>query len=171
MSRNPSPPSLGAYAGGVPTRGSADRLSTQERASWLGFLRVHARLMRSLDEDLQRRHRLPLTAYDVLVQLSAAPGRRLRMTVLAQTVLLSPSGLTRLVDQLEREGLVIRERCESDARGMDAVLTGEGRKRLRSANRAHLEGVRAAFLDRLSDAQLLELSAAWALIDPSAVAE
>ena len=90
----------------------------------------------------------------MLIQLGVAPRRRLRMTALAEQVLMSPSGVSRVVDGLEREGLVTRERSEDDARSFDVVLTPAGRTRLKAANRAHLERARELFLDRLSDAQL-----------------
>lgn len=126
-------------------------------------------MLRSLDADLTRTHRLPLSSYEVLLQLALAPRRRLRMTALAEEVLMSPSGLTRVVDQLERDGLVLRERREDDGRSFDAVLTSEGRKRLRAANEAHLERVRELFLDRLSDEQLAALGDIWTTLDPSLV--
>ena len=90
---------------------------------------------RRLEADLLAEHQLPLASYDVLVQLVEAPERRLRMTELAERVLLSRSGLTRLVDRLEREGLVRREACDDDARGLFAVLTEDGFQRLRAPAR------------------------------------
>jgi DNA-binding MarR family transcriptional regulator len=102
----------------------------------------------------------------VLIQLALAPRRRLRMTALAEEVLMSPSGLTRVVDQLERDGLVARERRADDARSLDAVLTPEGRKRLRAANETHLKRVRELLLDRLSDEQLAQLVEIWGTIGP-----
>ena len=100
----------------VSDRGSADRLSPAELKAWQGLLRVSARLERVLDADLERSHALSGNDYDVLIQLGLAPRRRLRMTTLAEQVLMSPSGVSRLVDTLEREGLVARERGEDDAR-------------------------------------------------------
>ena len=99
--------------------------------------------------------------YDVLIQLGLAPHRRLRLTTLAEQVLMSASGVSRLVDELERQGLVARERREDDARSVDIILTPTGRTRLRAANRTHLKRVRELFLDRLSDAQLQALADAW----------
>ncbi|MDP9496424.1 MAG: MarR family transcriptional regulator, partial [Actinomycetota bacterium] len=92
-------------------------------AAWRTFLRAHAVLVRRLEAELVAEHDLPLASYDVLVQLSEAPQQRLRMTELADRVLLSRSGLTRLVDRLVRDGLVERQACSEDARGMLAVLT------------------------------------------------
>lgn len=118
------------------------RLSREQMLVWRAFLRAHAEVTRRLEADLLAEHGLPLASYDVLVQLvEARPDHRLRMTELADRVLISRSGLTRLVDRLEREGLVRREPCESDARGLFAVLTPEGYDRLRSATGTHLRGV------------------------------
>jgi DNA-binding MarR family transcriptional regulator len=116
-------------------------LTSAELHAWRGFLRAHATVVRALEADLQAEHDLPLASYDVLVQLSEAPDRRLRMTELADRVLLSRSGLTRLADRLEREGLLTREPCPSDARGTLAVLTDAGLDRLRRAWPTHLRGV------------------------------
>jgi hypothetical protein len=94
------------------------RLTDGQLTAWRNFLQAHAVLVRRLEADLLAEHQLPLASYDVLVQLVEAPERRLRMTELAQRVLISRSGLTRLVDRLEREGLVRREACDDDgARG------------------------------------------------------
>ncbi len=120
-------------------------------AAWRLFLQAQATVVRRLETELLAAHDLPLTSYDVLVQLAEAPGRRLRMSELADRVLLSRSGLTRLVDRLEREGLVRRQSCASDARGTLAVLSGAGLDRLRVAARAHLAGVRTHVTSKLSD--------------------
>ena len=89
-----------------------------ELAAWRGFLRVHAALVHELDRELEETHGLPLTHYEVLLYLESAPGHRLRMAELASSVLLSQSGVTRLVDRLERDGLVAREPCPDDRRGL-----------------------------------------------------
>lgn len=102
-------------------------------------------------------HGLSLGVYDVLVQLVEAPGHRLRMTDLAETVLLSRSGLTRLVDRMCREGYLRREPDVADARGVWAVLTESGYDRLRTASGTHLDGVARYVVDRLSPDEL----AAW----------
>ena len=103
-------------------------LSGAELASWRGFLRVHAALERELDAELAERHGLPLSSYEVLLTVADAPGERMRMSEIADSVLLSRSGVTRLVDRLERDGLVERIPCEDDARGQYAVLTSRGRE-------------------------------------------
>jgi DNA-binding MarR family transcriptional regulator len=132
-----------------------------ELAAWGGFLRVHATLVRELDEELQRDHGLPLSSYDVLLQLTLAPDRRMRLSQLADAVLLSRSGLSRLVARLVDQGLVERTECTSDARGAFAALTELGSNRLEEARESHRAGVRLRFLDRLSETQQRQLAAAW----------
>lgn len=148
---------------------AAGGLSMLELDAWRGFLRAHAALTRALDEELERGEGLSLTEYDVLVQLADAPHGRLRMSELADAVLLSRSGLTRLVDDLERRGLVERSRCPDDARGTNAVVTERGRDVRRRAAATHLEGVRRRFHRRLSDDQLEQLRRAWRSLVPAAV--
>ena len=127
------------------------QLTELELAAWVGLLRAHAKVTRALDDELERECGLSLPQYEVLLQLGRAPERRLRMTDLAQHVLLSRSGLTRLVDRLEAAGLVTRQSCPSDLRGTFAVLTRPGLARLRVASDVHLRGVRAHVTSRLSD--------------------
>lgn len=131
-------------------------------ASWRVFLRAHAVITRRLEAELMDEHDLPLASYDVLVELVDAPGRRLRMTELASAVLLSRSGLSRLVDRLQREGLVSREAATEDGRGMYAVLQPAGVSRLRNAAPTHLRGVAEHMTSRFSDD---ELDALGALLD------
>jgi DNA-binding MarR family transcriptional regulator len=130
------------------------RLKPNELAVWRLFLRTHSRLTRRLEADLIAEHALPLASYDVLLTLLEAPDRRLRMTELAEQVLLSRSGMTRLVDRLEREGLVVREACANDARGMFTVLTDAGYQRLRRATRTHLRGIDEYAVSRLTPDEL-----------------
>jgi DNA-binding MarR family transcriptional regulator len=120
--------------------------------AWRAFIHANALLLRRMDEELQASHRLSLAEYDALLQLVGAPERRLRMSVLAERVLLSRSGITRLVDRLEAAGMVERTACVTDARGAEASLTTLGLDRLRAASRTHLEGVRHYFLATMSDA-------------------
>lgn len=126
-------------------------------AAWRLFLRAHAHLSHLLEADLLAEHHLPLPSYDVLVQLAEAPGRRLRMTELADRVLLSRSGLTRLVDRLEKDGLVERQACPGDARGTHAVLTEAGLARLRAASPTHLRGIAEHVTGVLSPEELDQL--------------
>ncbi len=136
-------------------------LTPLELGAWRGFLRAHAGIVRDLDDELQAAHGLPLTSYEVLLYLAEAPGKRLRMSELASSLLLSQSGVTRLVDRLEREGLVRRERCEEDGRGFFAVLSEAGEARFREVRPTHLAGVRRRFLDPLSQDDQRALQAAW----------
>jgi DNA-binding MarR family transcriptional regulator len=135
-------------------RGAPDR---EQLAAWRSFLRAHATVTRALETELVAEQRLSLAAYDVLVQLAEAPGRKLRMTELADAVLLSRSGVTRLVDRLERVGLVRRSRVADDGRGVAAELTDTGLARLRTAARTHLAGVVRHFVDPLEPADLAAL--------------
>src|SRR5918997_3771041 len=121
-------------------------LTGTELGAWRGMLRVHAALVRELDAELDAAHGLPLSSYDVLIYLQAAPGRRLRMAELADSVLLSRSGVTRLVDRLEREGLIVGDACDEDGRGLFAVLTDRGEELLARARPTHLHRVRERFL-------------------------
>ena len=129
----------------MPEGSAADTaLSDPERAGLVaGFLRVHAALERDLDAELIAAHGLPLSSYEVLLTVADAPEERMRMSEIADSVLLSRSGVTRLVDRLERDGLVERVPCEDDARGQYAVLTraGPGGVRRRPG---HASGRRAA---------------------------
>ena len=125
------------------------RPNRDELAAWRAFLRAHAVLTRVLETELLAEQDLSLAAYDVLVQLAEAPEHRLRMTELADAVLLSRSGVTRLVDRLERGGLVSRCPVENDGRGVAAQLTDAGLSRLRVASRTHLAGVARHFAARL----------------------
>ena len=136
----------------------ASNPSTEGLTAWRLFLRSHALVLRRLETDLLHEHQLPLASYDVLVQLVESPGHRLRMTELADAVLLSRSGLTRLVDRLEREGLVERQACVEDARGLFAVLTDSGLIRLRQASPTHLRGIHDYAVGRLSPDELREFA-------------
>ena len=115
------------------------------------MLRAHSSLTRELDSELRAEHRLPLSTYEVLLYLATAPDGAMRMAELADSVLLSRSGLTRLVDRLERAGLVERRECEDDARGLLAVITDDGRRAFELARPTHLAGVRRLYLDRFSE--------------------
>lgn len=124
---------------------------------WRSFLHAHAVVVGELEQELAEAG-LPLPWYDVLLQLVEAPGHRLRMAELAQSVLLSRSGLTRLVDRLQAEGFVRREPATDDARGMFTVLTRTGFDALRDAAPVHLRGIRDRWLAHYSDAELRTLS-------------
>ena len=121
---------------------------------WRSFLQAHARVSRRLDEELRSEHDLSIAEYDALLNIAEAPGRRIRMRQLAERVVLSKSGVTRLIDRLVDDGLVERSTCASDARGAEAVLTDEGLARLRAASRTHLRGIETHFLAILDPGQL-----------------
>jgi DNA-binding MarR family transcriptional regulator len=140
---------------------NGNRLDRDELAAWRGMLRVHSDMTRVLDAELTHRHGLPLTSYEVLLFLADSPDGRMRMSELADSVLLSRSGLTRLVDRLERDGLLEREQCEEDARGYFAAITDRGRVLFTEARRTHLAGVRERFLSRFSRDDLQTLGELW----------
>jgi len=121
---------------------------------WRAFLTAHARVTRRLDEELRAEHDLSLGEYEALLALAEAPDRRLRMHALADRVVLSKSGVTRLIDRLVADGLVVRDQCLSDARGAEAVLTEDGLGRLRRASRTHLRGIEDHFLAVVNEADL-----------------
>jgi len=157
--------------GGSPAAGgmnAARELTPEELGAWRGLLRVHAALVKSLDAELLAGHDLPLSSYEVLITLQAAPGRRCRMAELADHVLLSRSGMTRLVDRLERDGLLERDTCASDGRGCFAVLTDRGDELLARARATHLDGVRERFLRHFEAGELTTLAAYWERVVPGA---
>ncbi len=143
-------------------------LEPTELGAWRGLLRVHSALVKALDAELLSTHGLPLTSYEVLINLQAAPGRRRRMAELADSVLLSRSGTTRLVDRLERDGLLVRDTCDSDGRGCFAVLTDRGEEVLSVARATHLDGVRARFLRHFDADELTQMAAWWNRAMPGA---
>lgn len=147
---------------------SSHLLTPQELAAWRGLLRVHAALTKELDAELLREHELPLSSYEVLLFLADSPRGRLRMSELADGVLLSRSGLTRLVDRMERDGLLRRRRCEEDQRGYFAEITDKGRELFARARKTHLDGVRERFLGRLSAGEQRALAALWEKVSPGA---
>jgi DNA-binding MarR family transcriptional regulator len=129
-------------------------------AAWRAFLTAHARVTAVLEEELQREKGLALSWYDVLVQLQEVDSHRLRMTELAERVLLSKSGLTRLVDRMCTAGLVLRTADDNDRRGRWVELTVAGQERLRSAAPVHLRGIRRHFSGLLSTAEAAEIRTA-----------
>ena len=140
----------------VPT-GEAE-LDDVELAAWRGLLRVHAALVKDLDAELEARHGLPLTSYEVLRSLRKAPGGKLRMAELAEHALLSRSGMTRLIDRLEREGMVGRSTCDKDGRGCYAVVTEQGIAAVEEARATYIAVVRAGFLRHFSMSELRDLA-------------
>ncbi|MDQ3910948.1 MAG: MarR family transcriptional regulator [Actinomycetota bacterium] len=137
------------------------KLSPEERAAWSGFIRAHASIVKELDAELRAAHGLPLSSFDVLVQLSLAANGRMQMYELAEAVHISRSGLTRLADRLERQGLIERHRDERDPRRVFAYITRSGLERLAETTPTHLTGVRRRFLERLSRTQVRQLAVVW----------
>ena len=145
---------------------SSQVLSTQEVSpgselpdgAWVRFLRAHAALTRELSSRLEALHELTLSDFDVLVQLYFAEGRRMRRIDLARSVLLTASGITRLLDGLESCGLVAKDRCPSDARVTYAVLTDAGVKKIEEARESHLADIEELFGSRFSQQELEQLA-------------
>jgi DNA-binding MarR family transcriptional regulator len=126
--------------------------------AWVRFLRAHAALTRELSARLEALHELTLSDFDVLIQLYYAEGRRMRRIDLARSVLLTASGITRLLDGLESCGLVAKERCDSDARVTYAVLTKAGVKKLEAARESHLADIEELFGSRFSPQEREQLA-------------
>ena len=146
---------------------SGQVLSTQELTAlesglpdtaWVRFLRAHAALTRELSARLEALHELTLSDFDVLVQLYYADGRRMRRIDLARSVLLTASGITRLLDGLESCGLVAKDRCDSDARVTYAVLTKAGVKKIEDARESHLADIEELFGSRFTPAEREQLA-------------
>ena len=147
------------------------RLSERELAAWRGLLKAHSQLVATLDEELEREHGIPLGSYEVLLHLADAPDGSLRMGDLADRLLLSRSGLTRLIDRLVSRDVVERHSCPSDRRGTYARLTPEGSALLNAARPTHLRGVREHFLDLLSDSDLDRLGEIWERVTTTSPAD
>ena len=128
-----------------------------EIQTWVALLRAHASSTRRFNAELVAEHGLTLNDYEVLLHLSRADGKRLRRVDLAASVLLTPSGITRLLEGLERGGYVERASCDSDARVTYAQLTDDGEAKLRAAAHAHVAGIREFFRDRFSKDELAAL--------------
>ena len=134
-------------------------LSTEEQRTWRAFLTATQGLFKELDRELQRDAGMPHTYYEILVQLSEAPGRSMRMSDLADSSLSSRSRLSHAIARLEEAGWVRREECPSDGRGSYAVLTQEGFAVLERAAQGHVEAVRTNLFERLSSEQVGQLRA------------
>jgi len=139
---------------------NAEMIDDRALAVWADFLHAHAALTDVLGRELAENAGMPLGWYDVLTQLGATPGGRLRMQDLAAAVVLSKSGLTRLVDRLEEAGLVMRTSCPSDRRGTFAEMTPAGAAALRAARPVHLDGIARHFAAHLSPTDVEALGSA-----------
>ena len=133
-------------------------------AAWRSFITAHAALIERIDRDLAAAECVPLSWYDVLIELAAAPERRLRMSELAGRVVLSRSTLTHLVERIEGQGLVKRERSDSDRRGAYAVLTDRGYAALRKAWPIYAHGIATYFASHLQPEDIQTLTAALSRI-------
>jgi len=129
-----------------------------ERQAWANFLRAHSAVTRQFNAELRETHGLTLSDFDVLAQLARAPEGALKRVELSERVLLTPSGITRLLNGLERAGYVRAGKCETDARITYAILTDEGREKLREASRTHLASVRALLSERFEKDELETLA-------------
>ncbi len=171
------PPKLGCYHPEMsltpdnpdnrPSHNSAGDSAGDRRATaWRAFLRAHATVIGELEQEMEEGEGLPLTWYDILVNLECAPNCRLRMQALADSILLSRSGLTRLLDRMATAGLVRREPCSEDRRGTYAALTDQGRQALEKAAPGHLAGVDRHFLSKLGDDDIEALILAFGKVVP-----
>jgi DNA-binding MarR family transcriptional regulator len=144
---------------------SSQVLSYQVHAAWVSFLRGHAALTRALNAELVADHGLTINDYEVLLRLSRAPGRQMKRVELAQSVLLTPSGITRLLDGLEADGWVEKAHCETDARVTYAVLTDAGSRKLYEAAATHLADIDRLFNAHFDDTELETLAGLLGRLD------
>jgi DNA-binding MarR family transcriptional regulator len=143
-----------------------EALTEGELGAWRGLLRAHGCLAKRLDAELERAHHLPMSSFQVLEHLNESSRGRMRMCDLAEQAQLSRSGLTRLVDRLERDGLLERCSCEHDARGAYACLTAAGHERLQEARVTHLAVVKEHFFSHFTEDELSELAGMCARVAP-----
>jgi DNA-binding MarR family transcriptional regulator len=137
------------------------KLGEEQGQAWGGFLRTHARLMRRLDADLRESHGITLSEFEVLLSLAFAPEQRLRMSDLAEALVVTNSGISRIIDRLVAIDWVRRETSAEDRRVAYAVLTGDGLQLLLDAHATHLEGVRRDFLSHCTTSDLKTLAGLW----------
>ena len=130
----------------------------QQLEAWVSFLRAHAAITRELSAQLQHEHGLTLSDYEVLLRLKNTEGGMMRRVDLAEQVLLTASGITRLLEGLERAGFVRKETCASDARVSYAKITDEGLAKFKAASKTHLRGIDELFLSRYSGSELATLA-------------
>jgi DNA-binding MarR family transcriptional regulator len=148
-----------------------EKVTEHELSAWRFFIKTHAMIIEKIEQDLAEQIRAPLTTYDVLIELFEAPQRKLRFGDLNKKVVLSKSGLTRLVDRLEREGLIRREKSEEDRRGAYAALTEAGEKELRRAWPVYAKGIKQYFAAPLSEGELQSLRNALETLNKSMKAQ
>ena len=134
--------------------------SEESMAAWRAFLQAYSTVMRTLEREMQESDGLPLSWYDILAHLDDTAEGRIRMQVLADSILLSRSGLTRMVDRMVEAGLVTRETCPEDRRGTYAVITPDGRAAFRRAMPGHIQGIQEHFLRHMSEEEIRALHGA-----------
>jgi len=132
-------------------------MNNEKAATWRAFLEAGSFVLKTLQREMEEEQHLPLAWFDVLAWLRNAPDGRLRMQVLADSIYLSNSGLTRLLNRMSRAGLVERQSCAQDRRGWYAVITTKGQEVLERAAPGHEKGVQTIFLDPLSDEDIRDL--------------
>lgn len=142
----------------VEIRDGVRRWKSEARDAFVGLLQTHRRLVREMDADLERRHGLSFTAFEVLIRLASESERMLRLSELADGAGLSLSRISRVVDQLERQEWVERRACSSDRRGVHAYLTGSGLQKLREAQQSHFAGVEELFFSRVDETEIAMLA-------------
>ena len=146
-------------------------LESREVQVFVSLIRAHASVVRGLDRELVAEHGLTINDYEVLLRLARAPDRMMRRVDLAQQVLLTPSGITRLLDGLQRHGYVEKAACDTDARVVYAKLTDAGRKKLKSATDDHVASICALFGERFNEDELASLCDFLERLEPKPEAE
>lgn len=137
---------------------TTDRLEGVALEAWRSYLQSHASILRELDSELAAAHGMTTRDYEVLLYLAQAPDRRLAMSSLAASTMLTRSGITRLVDGLVAEGLIERVACPRDARVSYAQLTDTGYEKLRQAGYTHIAGIKKLFLEHFTEAEINQLA-------------
>ena len=139
-------------------------LDLEQQRHWRAYIAATTLLQERLSRELQAAHGLTMADYEILVRLSEAPGRSLRMSLLAENTLASRSRLSHQIDRMEKAGLVVREACEEDRRGANAVMTDAGWDLLVAAAPTHVAGVREHLVDQLTPEEFAALGAACAKV-------
>ncbi len=140
---------------------SGNELTLAQACAWCGLVATYSDVARQLDATLRASHQIGLSAYETLLRLGQAPNCCLRMSELAAVAPLTLSGVSRMIDRLERAGLARREASPEDGRVACAMLTSEGQVRLRDAHQTYLSAVRRLFLDRLDEQEIEALNRCW----------
>jgi DNA-binding MarR family transcriptional regulator len=137
---------------------TSDRLQGAALEAWRSYLQSHSSIVRELDAELVAAHGMTTRDYEVLLYLAQAPDRKLPMSVLATSTMLTRSGITRLVDGLVEAGLIERVSCQSDARVSYARLTDVGYAKLRDAGCTHIASIQRLFLEHFSPQEIDQLA-------------